>query len=191
MLPDAVASFASTLEQIQTYFFGEHERLLVDTRGFSPFVHLVGNNPAPCKPITELDRLSFVVHSIDNSCQIFPLGAYKKNTLGEVKRNEAFSGLKLDCNFDLKSYGLLRAVQQGEKKDQAARKADVFVHDFLDKVNEEAPRNAWSILPDSTKTVAILRNQLWPGFFGFARSNSSVHGALYIGSGIRNTDLPF
>jgi hypothetical protein len=117
VLPDANSSFACILDQIQTYFFGEHERLLVDTRGFSPFVHLVGNYPTPCKPITELDRLSFVVHSIDNSCQIFPLGAYKKNTLGEVKRNEAFSGLKLDSNFDLKSYGLLRAVQQGEKKD--------------------------------------------------------------------------
>ena len=151
----------------------------------------MGSYSKPQKPVTELDRLSFVVHSIDKNCQIFPLGAYKKNTLGEVKKNEAFSGLKLNEVFDLKSYSLLRACQQSDKQAQAARKADIFVHDFLDKVNEEAPKKAWSVMPDTTKTVAILRNQLWPGFFGFSRANSSVHGALYIGDGIRNTDLPF
>ena len=67
VLPDAKVALANVFDQIQTYFFGEHERLLVDTRGFSPFVHLVGC-AAPSAPVTELDRLSFVVNSIDKNC---------------------------------------------------------------------------------------------------------------------------
>lgn len=144
----------------------------------------------PTKPVTELDRLSYVVNCIDQACTLYPLGAYKKNTLGEVKRNEAFCGLG-SAAMSLSSYALLRKPKQEDKKSQCDRKADMFVHDFLDKVNEEYPKQAWSVLSDSTKTAAMLRNRMWPGFFAWSRCNSSTWGALYVGDGLPNPDLPF
>ena len=113
-LPAANANLAGIFAQFATYFLGEHERILVDTSGYSSYVHLVGEC-APSKPVTELDRLSHTVASIDKTCQIFPLGAYKKNTLGEVKRNEAYKGLSVAQNFDLANYALFRPVAQTEK----------------------------------------------------------------------------
>jgi radial spoke head protein 9 len=46
-------------------------------------------------------------------------------------------------------------------------------------------------MPDTTGITAIIRNRLWPGYFGYHRSNSKIFGGLYIGNGIKNNDLPF
>jgi hypothetical protein len=90
---------------MQTFFFGEHERLIVDGKGFSPYVQLcLKKSQIPSRGLTELDRLSFVVRSIDFNCQIIPCGSYKKNSLGEITRNEAFNGLEMCVNFNLDSY---------------------------------------------------------------------------------------
>lgn len=79
------------------YFLGEAERIIVDTKGHSDFGHISGNKlNIPDRALTELDRLRCTVYNIDHACQIVPNGSYKKNTLGEVKRNEAFNGLKLN-----------------------------------------------------------------------------------------------
>ena len=98
-----------------TFFTGESERKIVDSQGFSDQIML---RPGSFKPeelpaggITEQDRLSFVVNSIENYCQIVPVGSYKKNTLGEVSQNEAFRGLKYNDATSLKSYAHLRPVQ--------------------------------------------------------------------------------
>lgn len=80
---------------------GEPERIIVDSKGHSDYAQLenVENilDKIPSRGLTELDRLGWVVQNgIENCCQIVPQGSYKKNTLGEVKRNEAFNGLKLN-----------------------------------------------------------------------------------------------
>ena len=85
----------------------------------------------PANGLTELDRLQFVVHSIDNNCQIIPNGAFKKNTLGEVSPNDAFSGLEVSKLEDLNCYMHLRPVEQSEKKELCAREEDIFNHEFL------------------------------------------------------------
>ena len=48
--------------------------------------------PIQIKPknITELDRLSFIVHWIEDECHIVPEGAYKLTPIQEVRPNEAF-----------------------------------------------------------------------------------------------------
>ena len=68
------------------------------------------------------------------------------------------------------------------------RKADVFVHDFLDAV---CTPKEWCVKRDTSKTVAIIRSLRFPGFLSFARANSSVFGSCYIGNGICNQDLSF
>jgi hypothetical protein len=50
----------------------------------------------PVRGLTELDRLSYVVNQIDNDCHLVPRGSVKKTPLMEVRRNEAFRGLKAD-----------------------------------------------------------------------------------------------
>lgn len=118
---EARGSLKSVFEQIQIYFSGQHERQIVDSNGFSEFVHLEPNsyNPKdiPAKGITELDRLSYVVSTIEHQCQIVPLGSYKKTPLGEVKRNEAYRGRKLNELKDLSQYAHLRPVCSKEKVD--------------------------------------------------------------------------
>jgi radial spoke head protein 9 len=41
------------------------------------------------------------------------------------------------------------------------------------------------------KIKATVRSLLWPGFVGYHRANSAIFGYTYIGSGIKNSDLPF
>jgi len=161
---------------------GEPERIVVDSKCFSEYAHLQGEFKIPARGLTELDRLSAVVSCIDCQCSIVPQGAYKKNTLGEVKRNEAFNGLNLAKNFDLSNYSRLRVLQNEDKIAQKNRKADVFVHDFLDPVTDKC--NEWCVKRDTSQTVAIMRSLRFPGFLAFARANSGVHGSVYIGNGM-------
>jgi radial spoke head protein 9 len=42
---------------------------------------------------TELDRLHYTVHAIENDCHIMPKGAVKLTEIHEVRRNAAFRGL--------------------------------------------------------------------------------------------------
>jgi radial spoke head protein 9 len=44
---------------------------------------------------------------------------------------------------------------------------------------------------DVTKSVIILRNQYWPGYYAYHRTNTPIFGGLYIGDGLQNVDLPF
>ena len=71
----------------------------------------------PANGITEQERLSYVVYSVENQCQIVPVGSYRKNTLGCVQQNEAYRGLKNAELGSLDSYMHLRPCQQREKID--------------------------------------------------------------------------
>ena len=63
---------APLFDQIQCYFSGQHERQIIDRIGFSPYGHLniqgVDMKNMPANGLTELDRLSFAVHTIENNC---------------------------------------------------------------------------------------------------------------------------
>jgi len=72
-----------------------------------------------------------------------------------------------------------------------ARHEAIYNEDFLDSLSGDAPNKCWSIFSDVTKTVAIVRSQLWPGFYGYHRVNTNVFGCVYIGDGLRCNDLPF
>jgi radial spoke head protein 9 len=67
----------------------------------------------------------------------------------------------------------------------------VYNSNFLDDISADFPKGSWSLVKDTTGSVANLRNNLWPGFYSFHRVNTPVFGSLYIGNGIRNNELPF
>jgi len=61
------------------FFTGQHDKIIVKGSGeASKTIHLDGEDfKVKTKNLTELDRLSIVVHQIDHDCQVVPLGAYK------------------------------------------------------------------------------------------------------------------
>ncbi len=66
-------------DQLQTVFTGEFDKVIVQANGVSDFIHLekevLTTVKIPPRGITELDRLSHVVHQIDFDCQIVPIRA--------------------------------------------------------------------------------------------------------------------
>lgn len=147
-------SLRSVFDQLQGYFSGEHQRVLVDKMGFCSVTHLAAGSfdpkDLPAGGLTELDRLSYTVHQIDQQCSIVPVGSYKRTPLGEIQRNEAFRGLKHDASNELKNYMIFRPAHQRAKKEASDRKDDVFVADFLDNAAEVANKGGWTIVRDTT-----------------------------------------
>jgi radial spoke head protein 9 len=122
---------------------------------------------------------------------VVPKSSFKFTPLNEVKRNEAFKGLSCEDAFQLKNWQHLRPIESSEKLDLLEREESVYNHNFLDNVEDDLPTNCWSVIRDTTETVATLRSLLWPGYCAFHRVNSKIQGAAYIGYGIKNLDLPF
>jgi len=173
------------------YFTGEFDRTLLEGEGKPLLIDPAEGLVLPPKPITELDRLSYVVNQIENDCQVVPRGAFKFTPLREVRRNEAFRGLTKEEAFKPESYFHFRQVQQKEKREQIDRDDAVYNHDFLDEIQKDYPKNCWTLVKDSSETVATVRSLLWPGYFGYHRACSNVYGGIYFGPGIKNLDLPF
>ena len=63
--------------------------------------------------------------------------------------------------------------------------------DFLDKVSNDCPKNAWSVHLDATGTVCTLKSHLWPGLYCYHRCKTNQNGFFYMGDGLRNSNLPF
>ena len=78
-------------------FTGESERRIVDRDSSNDVVRLRDGSydpeSLPANGLTEQDRLSYVVRSIERQCQVVPVASYRKNNLGYVQKNEAFRGL--------------------------------------------------------------------------------------------------
>ena len=121
-----------------------------------------------------------------------PVGSFKKTPLGEVCPNVAFKGLKFDQAGSLDSYMHLRPCRQQDKIDCSDREEDILTHDFLDSAACEKPAQNWCIKRDEVNpSVVVLRNKLYPGYFAYTRANAAIFGGVYIGTGLKNTSLPF
>ena len=58
----------------------------------------------PRKNFTELDRLAYVVRSIDIDCAVAPIGGYKLTPTNELRQNPNFKGLPIQEAHSLKNY---------------------------------------------------------------------------------------
>ena len=138
-----------------------------------------------------MDRQSHVVHQIDHDCHIVPKGALKKTPMKEIRRNEAFKGLKASEAFCAENYSHFRNPVDKAKVELNNRNEGVYNHDFLDCVSDDLPVGSWSILKDTSGSVSVMRNKMWPGFYFYHKANTCVHGGLYVGSGCKALDMPF
>jgi len=143
------------------------------------------------KPITELDRLTFVVRQIQD------LTAVPKSFLkyipgnNQPQPNEAFRGLAKKEMMSLDNWHFTRSPKDPEIKGKIARGEATYSSDCRDKVSAEMPAGSWSIQEDVTGTVATLKSHLWPGLMSYHRCNSNIVGYCYMGDGICNQNLPF
>jgi len=188
-LPAPLEKFASAFNELNVYFTGEHDRIVIEQPVSAPVV-IDEDLVIPSKMVTELNRLSHVVCSIENNCAVVPRGSFKFTPLKETIKNEAFRGLAKDA-FSLTSWQHFRVVSQPDKVSLMQRDEAVYNNGFLDDIQADYPKGCWSLVKDCTESVANIRNNLWPGYYAFHRLNTPLYGSLYIGQGIRNNDLPF
>ena len=67
------------------------------------------------KPITELDRLSLLVRTIDHECAIVPRDAFRSTVSGELIRNIDFRGIQKDEDVNLDAFRHYRDVDSDLK----------------------------------------------------------------------------
>ena len=76
------------------FFTGEHDRVVLDAQASAAVVIDEDQGIViPAKNVTELNRLSQVVNSIELNCAVVPKGSFKFTPLKETIKNEAFRGL--------------------------------------------------------------------------------------------------
>jgi len=141
--------------------------------------------------MTETDRLSFVVRTIDHDTSVVPVGGFKMLPINELRRNDLFEGLSSEDLDKKEKYVHFRPVENQEKKDKITMGKAVFDFDFLDCIADDPIKDSWSLHVDSTKTICSLRNLIWPGYFAYHKANTDEFGGVYIGYGIKNIDIPF
>jgi radial spoke head protein 9 len=100
------------------FFSGQHEKILIKGGGQAgKAISLNGEDfVVKAKNFTELDRLSLVVHQIDQDCHVVPVGAYKMIPTHELIDNPAFLGLRVAQATALDHYAHLRAPTHPDKK---------------------------------------------------------------------------
>ena len=149
-------------------------------------------NPVPkLKNLTESDRLSFVVRTIDNDTSVVPVGGFKMLPISEMRRNDIFEGLTTDQIGNIKNYLHFRYVLGQDKRDLIEMGKGVFDFAFLDCLADDELKGSWSIQLDSSKTVSHIRSLIWPGYFAYHIANTDLFGGIYIGYGVKNIDIPF
>lgn len=121
-LPTPGEKVALIVKEINTKFTGEYDTIIAHQDGPVKELKVDDDDSVPIqikpKNITELDRLSFVVHRIEDECHIVPEGSYKLTPIQEIRPNEAFQGLEKDENSSLAKYVHFTPIKSKDKKEQ-------------------------------------------------------------------------
>lgn len=64
--------------------------------------------------MTELDRLSYIVHTIDHECAVVPTESFKSTPNGELVKNINFKGVA-PGGFTIDSFRHFRNISEEEK----------------------------------------------------------------------------
>ena len=163
-------------------FTGEHEKVLKEIT--SPEGQVL-------KPMTELDRLAYIVNEIENDTHIIPVGAFKMKPTHEIRKNIEFEWIKSDAITNIKSYCHFRKVMDQEKKDLIDREDALSDPNFLDEISKDLPKSSWALVLDHTKTIVHIRSLKWIGYIAFHKCHTNIFGGIYVGDGLPNPDLAF
>ncbi|XP_056873123.1 radial spoke head protein 9 homolog isoform X1 [Takifugu flavidus] len=141
--------------------------------------------------VSEENRLAVVIHQIDEEASVVPRGAFIRDLRGLVQVNRSFAGLSPSEATRLSNFLHFRKPKN-QKKRRILEMADLNpAIDFLDVVSDDVPKGSWSLQLEGAGQVCILRSLLWPGLTLYHVLMTPQHGYIYIGSGMKNLDLPF
>lgn len=195
-LPELKQSIADQLQGVNTYFTGDHHRIILKNQE-SHDDHFDHNDDLAViqkgnkvSHITELDRLSYVVRHIDQECAIVPYQSQKSLVTGELIENVGYQGQKPDEIGKLSSYRHFR-VSDEKTRLQIYVQSEKKAINTLETLDHDIPKSCWSVVHDSSKLLALIRNFKWPGFLAFNRANTGNYGYCYFGDGRKVTDLMF
>ena len=126
-LPDIQPHHFDNFYKFNTYFIGNPDIILekYDLAQNKNTDEVIGDTFKPQlkkKNMTETDRLSFVVRTIDHDTSVVPIGGYKMLPIGELRRNDLFEGLSSQDLDKSEKYVHLRPVENQEKKDKIKKK---------------------------------------------------------------------
>ena len=199
-LPEIKEHHIPDFQKFNSYFIGNPDIILVKYDSDSQLNSFdaeeqiakgIFNPTIKQKNLTESDRLSYVVRSIDNDTHVIPVGGMKMLPIREMRRNDLFDGLSCDELGQIDKYMHFRKPQNQNKIDLIAMGKATFDFNFLDNIQEDPLKDCWSIQVNSSKTVSSIRSIIWPGYYAYHKSHSEMFGGVYIGYGIRNTDISF
>ena len=195
-LPEIQPHHFDEFYKFNTYFIGNPDIILqkFDSEQNKNTNEIIGDTFKPKlkkKNMTETDRLSFVVRTIDHDTSVVPVGSYKILPITEIRRNDLFEGLSSDDLDKKEKYVHLRPVENQEKKDKIDMGNAVLDFDFLDCIKDDPIKDSWSIHLDNAKSICTIRNLVWPGYTAYHKANTTEFGGVYIGYGIKNIDIPF
>ena len=195
-LPEIQSHHLNEFSKFNTYFIGNPDVILEkfsDNKNIN-INEQIGDIFKPnlkLKNLTESDRLSFVVRTIEHDTSIVPLGGFKMLPINEIRRNDLFEGLSSDELDKIENYFHFRKIESQNKRDMIDMGKAVFDFSFLDSLSDDNLKGAWSIQTDSAKTVSNIRSLVWNGYFAYHKANTNLFGSVYIGYGIKNMDIPF
>lgn len=128
--------------------------------------------PEPLKfDFTELQRLSALVDALVTSVGIIaPKGSSVVTALNDLTKNVMFSGLSYPDKLE-SFHNTLKGPEGPSLADDV--------------------RGVWSLQFDGFKQLTVVRSLLWPGFAYYYSGSSGTWGQLYMGNGMKNTDLVF
>jgi radial spoke head protein 9 len=99
-MPEVLEHHLKDIDRFNTYFIGNPDIILEKYESEERPVDLEESNENDdifrpkfkLKNLTEGDRLSYVVRSIDSDTNVVPEGAFKMLPINEMRRNDTFTG---------------------------------------------------------------------------------------------------
>ena len=140
--------------------------------------------------LTEEERLSYTVASIDRECSLQPTGLTLLTPTGHIATDPTFSGLTTHQLPLLSSYSHLRnpitaSALARQRKQRTANNAH-----YLDRLEGDEERQ-WAVSASEGGLEVGLRSLVWLGWEYRLRAGEREGRGGYFGYGERNNDLHF
>jgi len=139
----------------------------------------------------ELHRLAYVVSSIDHDVSIVPRGALYLDAAHYVKETKGYPGLSHGSCSNLKSFLHFRKPEKPASIIALEKEGIARSGDFLDSIDEDAPKGVWAVQWDESMSTVQLKSLLWSGYTFYHVAGTGQFGGAYFGYGSRNEDIAF
>lgn len=151
-----------------------------------------GDEPPKVEPkLTELDRLSWTIATINDECCIVPKNSVILTSSKKMQRNTGFAGLSRRDANQLSSYLHFRTPRDPYSVSKYRKAAAINDTDFLDSVTGDLPSGCWKLQSKGAALSVSIKNLLWHGFEFKYRVGDKDFVQSYFGHGIRQNDLVF